>query len=119
MIPTATTCPLNGTTLSRTLGDPLILVDAPSAGAVRPSGEAANSNPFARLVFVFQRNVFLSSELKSLQAKLTRARDYLDAPGSNPVLAAVHLLRLKARHASVLTLLRANRVEARHLLDPV
>ena len=71
---------------------------------------------FGQYVDVYQSNEFLSAELKSVNGKLARTRAYLETPGSNPVLAGAYQNQLRSRHSAVLTLLRANRLEARALL---
>lgn len=71
---------------------------------------------FGRIVALYQGNEFLLSELQNIRRKLASARAYRDTPGSNPALAQARLLQLRARHTAALTMLRANRHEARHLL---
>ena len=71
---------------------------------------------FGRFVTVYQSNEFLFAELESVKQKLARTNAYLETPGSNPVLARAQLRQLKARRSAVLTVLRANRLQARALL---
>lgn len=96
-------------------------------GTVSEAGDGAHVGPrvasasdrglFGQYVAVYQSNEFLFAELKSVGLKLDRARAYIASPGANPVLGAAHLDRLKARRSAVLTLLRANRLQARALLS--
>lgn len=113
MIRVTTNHPLNGISVGINRGDYNLASRQPESTA--PATEAV-LNSFFRLVSVFQSNAYLASELKSVNTKLDQARAYLRAPGSHPVIASANHLRMKARHAAVLTLLRANRVEARALL---
>jgi hypothetical protein len=87
----------------------------PAETAACPQVEPPH-NAFGRIVSLFRSNEFLFSELQNVKLKLARARVYRDTPGSNPVLAEAHVLQLRARHSAVLTMLRANRIEARRLL---
>lgn len=93
---------------------PKMLTDA--GGPVRA---AYPDDAFARLVALFQGNEFLLGELGRLRLRRDRARDYARRPGSNQALARACLLQLSARHSAVLNMLRANRVEARHLAGGV
>jgi len=73
-------------------------------------------DPFESLVHLYQSDALLLNELRSINLKVTQARDYLARVGSNPILGSVHLTRLRARRSAVLTVLRANRLEADRLL---
>ncbi len=80
-----------------------------------------NVNPslldaFGQCVSLYQSNKFLLTELKSLDRRLSSTQSYLESPGCNPLLARAHLRQLKTRRSAVLTLLRANRLQARLLL---
>jgi len=88
------------------------------AAAPSPAAVVGDTIPhaFARLVGLYQSNDCLLTELDSLKDKLIRARAYAEFPGSHTGLARANLLRLKVRHSAALTLLRANRVQARDLL---
>lgn len=77
---------------------------------------AAASNPFGRLVALYQSNGLLLTELNSVGRKMRSAREQAESPGGGSGLARAYLLRLKARHTAALTLLRANRAQARDLL---
>lgn len=86
----------------------------------RPAGraEAAEGGDLLnQLVSVYQSNEYLFSELKSVKKRLTQAQTYLKSPNPNTALALAHLNQLKARHSAVLTMLRANRLQARALLS--
>jgi hypothetical protein len=91
-------------------------VMTPYAGPALAAAGGEGRGLFGQIVSVYQSNEFLFAELKTVREKLNCARAYLDAPGSNPVLAEARLLQLRARHSAVLTLLRANRLQARGLL---
>jgi hypothetical protein len=91
-------------------------VDTAHAPPTLAAGGETGRDLLDQYVSVYQSNGFLSAELKSVTQKLSRARTYLESPGSNPILAHVHLQQLKAHHSAVLTLLRANRLQARALL---
>jgi hypothetical protein len=79
-----------------------------------PTG--APTPEFGQIVALYQTNELLLSELEKVKKSQDRARAYLETPGSNPALAEAHLLRTKARHSAVLTMLRANRIQARSLV---
>lgn len=85
---------------------------APDAGP----GPAAGGDLFGRFVSVYQSNETLFAVLESVRQKIARAHAYLETPGSNPVLARAHIRQLKARRSAALTMLRANRIQARALL---
>lgn len=73
-------------------------------------------HPFAILVDLYKSNEILLSELRSVNAKYVGAQAYLAQVGSNPHLGHAQVLRLRTRRSAVLTLLRANRVQARAIL---
>jgi hypothetical protein len=80
-------------------------------------GPASATTPeFGQIVALYQTNEILLSELEKAKKSQAFARVYLETPGSNPALAAAHLLRTRARHSAVLTMLRANRIQARSLV---
>jgi hypothetical protein len=81
-----------------------------------PVNGQSDESLFETLVSLYQSNAVLSMELKSVREKLDRARAYLETPGANLLLGEAHVLRLRARHTAALTLLRANRLQARHVL---
>jgi hypothetical protein len=81
------------------------------------SHQPADSNILGQLVALYRNNTYLLSELENVHSRLTHAREYLGAPGSNPVLARAHLDRLRAKRSAALHLLRANRVQVRALLS--
>jgi hypothetical protein len=111
---TSTSIPVNGM-LSSFPDDSVLRSAAPFEIGACPQVEPAH-NAFGRIVSLFRSNAFLFSELQNVKLKLARARVYRDTPGSNPVLAEAHVLQLRAKHSAVLTMLRANRIEARRLL---
>ena len=88
---------------------------AVAAVRVESSSGMGQENSFARMVALYQGNSHLFDELKAVRSQLSRTRKYLAIPGSHLALGAAHLLRLQARHAAALALLRSNRVEARGL----
>jgi hypothetical protein len=111
---TSTIIPVNG--MSPSFADdsglqPAVPVEIGARPRVEPPHDA-----FGRIVSLYRSNEFLFSELQNVKLKLARARVYRDTPGSNPVLAEAHVLQLRARHSAVLTMLRANRIEARRRL---
>jgi hypothetical protein len=114
---TPNTIPATGMTLS--FADDPGLSSAVSAEAAPPPRVEPPGDTFGQIVALYHSNEFLFSELQNVKLKLARARAYRDTAGSNPVLAGAYLLQLRARHSAVLTMLRANRIEARRLLgDP-
>lgn len=72
---------------------------------------------FAEVVGLYQSNEYLLSELTASKAAFRRALTYLRTPGGNPVLAQAQIDRIRARRSAILTLLRANRLQARSLLE--
>jgi hypothetical protein len=91
--------------------------EAGAEGVPTPhAGPGLTRHLFAQLVALHQSNAVLSAELSAVHLNLSRVCDYRESQGANLPLADAHLLRLKARHSAVLTLLRANRVKARSLL---
>ncbi len=74
------------------------------------------SHPFAIIVALYKSNEILLAELRSVNAKSAGAEAYLAQVGSNPHLGRAQILRLRIRRSAVLTLLRANRVQARAIL---
>jgi hypothetical protein len=77
----------------------------------------APPNLFEQIVRLVQSNERLFAERDALVAKLGRARAHLAEPGCNRNFAMAHLKHLKLKHSSVLALLRANRLQARQILD--
>ncbi len=84
------------------------------AAGTRPA--AAGADLFGRFVSVYQSNEILFAELESIKQNLARANTYLETPGSNPALAHAQIGRLKTRRSAALTMLRANRLQARALI---
>jgi hypothetical protein len=78
-------------------------------------GADAGIDLFCRLVELYESNRCLSAELESVRAGLSQARKYRESAGANRVLADARLLRLRVRRSALLTLVRANRVQARSL----
>jgi hypothetical protein len=76
----------------------------------------SNSNPLERLSQLMLSNDRLMDELSVGRAKIVAARTYLDRPGSNARFGSAHLERCRSHHSGVLAQLRANRIEALHLL---
>ncbi len=71
---------------------------------------------FGRFVNLYQSNEFLIAELASVKKKVVSAQAYLESTGSNPSLAKAQLNHLKVRRSAILTMLRANRLQAQDLL---
>lgn len=86
-------------------------------GQAMAAGDGGRRDLFGRFVSVYQSNEFLFAELESVKQKIARTNAYLETPASNPILARAQLRQLKARRSAVLTVLRANRLQARALLD--
>jgi hypothetical protein len=92
----------------------------PIPSDAHPSAAGASlapSNLFEQVVRLVQSNDRLFAERDALVAKLGRARAYLAEPGCNRNFAIAHLKHLKLKHSCVLALLRANRLQARQILD--
>lgn len=83
------------------------------APAVDPDGP----NPFERLVRLVRSNEALLSTLQDVKVATLRARAYLADPGCNVALGTAQVERLRRRRSAVLCRLRANRIEASHLLN--
>ncbi len=88
-------------------------ISAIEAAAAAPE----SPNHFVRLVNLYQSNDRLQKNLRSISLNVVRVREYLASVGSNPNLGNAQILRLRNRRSAVLTLLRANRLEARALLN--
>ena len=90
----------------------------PSA-SMRPdrSNAVSGIDLFGQTVALYQSNAYLMTELEALRGKRAQALAYLHAPGSNPLLAQARIAQLRARHSTLLTMLRANRIAARNLLQ--
>jgi hypothetical protein len=73
-------------------------------------------NPLERLSQLVDANDQLMDELTTSRARIVSARAYLDRPGCNARFGSAHLERCRTRHSGVLAQLRANRIEALHLL---
>ena len=76
----------------------------------------AASNPLERLAQLVHSNDRLMDELTTSRARIVSARAYLDRPGCNVKFGSAHLERCRTRHSGILAQLRANRIEALHLL---
>jgi hypothetical protein len=77
------------------------------------------SNPLEQLTQLMLSNDNLMDELTVSRAKIVSARSYLDRPGCNVGFGSAHLERCRSKHSGVLAQLRANRIEALHLLGHV
>jgi hypothetical protein len=73
-------------------------------------------NPLERLTQIVQSNDHLLGELQKFRGKVNCARAYLDDPRCNIVLGTVSLNWARTKHTGVLAQLRANRIEANHIL---
>ncbi len=93
------------------------IAEGPLASQAAAADVEGGTDLFGRYVSVYQSNEFLFNELKSANQKLERTRAYLHSPGSNPILAQACLDQIRAKRSAVLTLLRANRRQARSLLS--
>jgi len=74
------------------------------------------TNPLERLSQLMIANDRLMDELAVSRTKIVAARTYLDSPGCNPRFGSAHLERCRTKHSGILAQLRANRIEALHLL---
>jgi hypothetical protein len=90
---------------------------APESGLPCGTPDQAGATAFGRIVALYQSNELLLSALQKVKKNQNSARAYLETSGSNPALAEAYLLQLKAKHSAVLTMLRANRIQARQVLD--
>jgi hypothetical protein len=81
----------------------------------RPNPTIA-SNPLERLAQLVIANDRLMDELAASRARIVAARVYLDSPDCNPRFGSAHLERCRSKHSGILAQLRANRIEALHLL---
>ncbi len=99
---------------------PLATPAIPTPFDSRPAAAGASLAPpdlFEQVVRLVQSNDRLFAERDALVAKLGRARTYLADPDCNRNFATAYLNHLKLKHSSVLALLRANRLQARQILD--
>jgi hypothetical protein len=76
----------------------------------------AASNPLERLAQLLLSNDRLIADLTASRSRIVSALAYLDQPDCNLRFGSAHLERCRARHSGILAELRANRVEALHLL---
>jgi hypothetical protein len=76
----------------------------------------ASPNPLERLAQLVTANDRLIDDLATSRTRIVAALTYLDKPDCNPRFGSVHLERCRTRHAAILAKLRANRIEALHLL---
>ena len=74
------------------------------------------SNPLERLAQLVIANDRLMDELAVSRARIDAARLYLDRPDCNVGFGSAHLERCRTKHSGILAHLRANRIEALHLL---
>jgi hypothetical protein len=98
------------------IGDLATSEKAEPARVAGRAGEEGASSLFGQLVTLYKSNDVLLSQLKSVHLKLNQAQTYRLSASRNPALAEAHLSRLRTRHSVVLTLLRANRLQARAFL---
>jgi hypothetical protein len=75
-----------------------------------------SSNPLERLAQLVHANDRLIDDLASSRKRIVAALTYLDKPDCNARFGSAHLERCRNRHAGILAQLRANRIEAIHLL---
>ncbi len=78
--------------------------------------ESVEPNPLERLTQLVQANDQLLEDLATSRTRIVAALVYLDDPGCNARFGSAHLERCRTRHSGILAQLRANRVEALHLL---
>ena len=79
-------------------------------------GPTTTPNPLERLAQLVIANDRLMDELAASRARIVAARVYLDSPECNPRFGSAHLERCRSKHSGILAQLRANRIEALHLL---
>ncbi len=77
---------------------------------------ATASNPLERLAQLVIANDRLMEELATSRARIAAARVYLDSSDCNVGFGSAHLERCRSKHSGILAQLRANRIEALHLL---
>jgi hypothetical protein len=75
-----------------------------------------SSNPLERLAQLVNANDGLIDDLANSRERIVAALTYLDKPACNARFGSAHLERCRNRHAGILAQLRANRIEAIHLL---
>lgn len=74
------------------------------------------TNPLERLSQLMLSNERLMDELATSRVRIADARAYLDGPDARPRFGEAHLDRCRSKHSGILAQLRANRIEALHLL---
>jgi hypothetical protein len=74
------------------------------------------SNSLERLGQLLISNDRLMDALVTSRARIVSARNYLDRPGCQTRFGSAHLERCRVNHSGILAQLRANRIEALHLL---
>ena len=79
------------------------------------SGIEPTDDLLGTLKALYASNEYLFVKLESLRRQVDSARAYLSQPGNNPLLGEALLSRLRSKHTGTLTLLRANRCQAREL----
>lgn len=74
------------------------------------------TGPLERLAQLMNFNDRLMEDLATSRRRIVRARAYLDGPGGHARFGLAHLERCHMKHSGILAQLRANRIEALHLL---
>ena len=93
------------------------LIATALSSPARNEPTASNApNPLERLAQLVLANDRLMDELATSRARIVAARVYLDGPESNVRFGSAHLERCRIKHSGILSQLRANRIEALHLL---
>ncbi len=97
---------------------PAVLLDGivVADSQVKLMAPPAAANPLERLAQLVIANDRLMDELATSRARIVAARSYLDSPGCNARFGSAHLERCRSKHSGILAQLRANRIEALHLL---
>lgn len=91
--------------------------EAFAARKLRAADASAETNLFGELVILVKEHDGLVAELAMLRVKLNRAAAYQELEGSHIALGKAHFDRLKRKHSTILTYLRANRLHSRRFLQ--
>ncbi len=97
--------------------NPQNLLELASPRRVRPAPSyRIATNPLERLAQLMLSNERLMEDLATSRSRIASARGYLDGPDCHVRFGEAHLDRSRAKHSGILAQLRANRIEALHLL---
>ena len=87
-------------------------VECPVSGKSEDAAENCE-----RLVVLFRDNERLIAALQTVSQRLHAVRGYVAEPDCNVGLGGAYYLYWRTRHSGVLTMLRANRLEGRRILE--